>query len=157
MMDARIHVEPATLEHALALAPHVREEDAAEVQASHGMTPLDALAAGVTQSEPHAWAGYIDGELAGLFGISRSTFLSTAAVPWLLTSKVVERHPRAFWLACREVVRQWAATHHELEQWVDARYTRALRWARRLGFQVEPAEPFGVHGLPFHRIHMRRA
>jgi hypothetical protein len=156
-MAPRIHVEPATLEHALALAPRMRADDAAEVCASHDMTPLEALRSGLERSQPHAWAGFIDGELAAMFGLSRAPFLATSVCPWLLTSDVVERHPRAFWIACREVVRQWVTTHHELEQWVDARYTRALRWARRLGFQVEPAEPFGAHGLPFHRIHMRRA
>ncbi len=154
-MDPLVYIEPATMEHARILAPLMRQADVDEVMASHGYTPIEALEAGVNQSEV-AWAGFLNGDLVGLFGISRRPFLSTTAVPWLLTGVGVEKHPRAFWKACRVIVADWREQFAgvEMEQFVDARHERALRWAARLGFHVEPAMPFGAAGLPFHRISM---
>jgi hypothetical protein len=37
-----------------------------------------------------------------------------------------------------------------LENVVDARNTKSIRWLRRMGFEVLPAAPLGVEGRPFH-------
>lgn len=146
---------PATAEHVLELGARMRPADAAEVLASGGYAPVDAVADAVAHSA-EAWAGLIGGELAAVFGIVPGSFLSFEAYPWLLTTATVERHPRAFLRTCREVVDDWLERYPVLVQAVDARYDAALRWARWLGFEVEPPAPFGVAGLPFCRITMRR-
>jgi len=48
------------------------------------------------------------------------------------------------------------AGYSHLENWVDARNTKAINWLRWLGFTVHDPVPFGVAGLPFHRFDMRR-
>jgi hypothetical protein len=153
----RVTFEVATLEHARELARHMRAADAAEVFASGGYAPLEALEVAIawsTRQHGGAWAGRIDGELAALFGIGRRTLLSRVGIPWLLTGPAVERYPVAFVRACRSVLATWAEDFDELEQFVDARYGEALRWAARLGFVVGPEEPFGPQHLPFRRIHL---
>lgn len=153
---AELRFEPATLAHAVELAPRLRAADAAEVLASGGYDPLSALIESVEASDG-AWAAFFGEELGCLFGVSRGPFLSFRAYPWLLTSDVVERHPKVFLRACKIVLAGWVERYGTLEQAVDARYRVALRWAAHLGFEVDPPLPFGVAGLPFCRITLRRA
>ena len=40
-----------------------------------------------------------------------------------------------------------------LQNHVDARNTEAVRWLGWLGFEMDPALPFGPDQLPFHRFH----
>jgi hypothetical protein len=154
-MSGQVTIVPATRAHAEQLAPLMRPADAAEVKASGGYEPLDALLDAMSWSA-EAYAGFIDGELACLFGVVPGTFLTGEAVPWLLTSGVVQRNPRAFLRASRGVIAGWLEQYPVLVQQVDARYDAALRWAARVGFEVEPPAPFGVGGEPFCRISMRR-
>ncbi len=145
----------ATEAHARELAPRMRAADAAEVLASGGLSPLDALLESLRAST-WAWAALFDGQLGALFGVAEGPFLMFRAYPWALTSDVVERHQGAFLRACRVVLEAWTEQYPLLEQAVDARYGAALRWAAHLGFQVDPPAPFGVFGLPFCRITLRR-
>lgn len=156
----RVEIVPATEAHAVALAARMRAGDRAEVLASSGSGPLEALVGSVRWSRSHggeAWAGLIDGEVAAMFGVGRRSLLSPVAIPWLLTGDLVDRHPVLFFRASREVVDLWLRHFAELEQAVDARYTQALRWARRLGFTVEAPLPFGPRCAPFCRITLRRS
>lgn len=79
------------------------------------------------------------------------------AIPWLLTTTTVDRYPLAFWRASKHVIAQLREVFPFLVQQVDGRYSQALRWAARLGFEVCGAQPFGVDKLPFHPIVLRGA
>lgn len=143
-------IRPATLADAHELAPRMRLEEVREVEASAGFTPLQALLECLQQSD-EAWSGLWHGEVAFMFGVAQMPGCERRiGAAWLLTSPLVERHARAFWRAGR------AELPRLLEQWevlcnaIDARHEKALRWAGRLGFSLEPAQPFGAAGLPFH-------
>jgi hypothetical protein len=155
----RVHFKRADQVELELLAADMREGDRLEIQATSGRAPLLALRKAVRWSRRHggdAWTGYIDGRVAAVFGIGKRALLSPAAYPWCLTSSAVDRAPRLFYRASRAVLASFLEEHQELEQFVDARYVQALRWVERLGFTLEPARPFGVAGLPFHRITIRR-
>lgn len=158
MAAAKVTIRRATQAHVEQLASIMRGPDAQELAASSGWAPLEALQRSVAWSERHGrvWAGFIDGELCALFGVGRPALLGELAVPWLLTGPGVARHPREFWRTCQAIVAAWRRRYPLLVQNVDARYTAALRWAERLGFEVAAPEPFGVGRLPFCRIVLRR-
>jgi hypothetical protein len=148
-----IRFERATLTHAHCLAAHMREEDAAEVLASGGCTPIEALMDCLTMSGDEAWSAMIGEQVMAMFGIVPQSLVTGAAVPWLLTSALVDRYPKAFFHASRLILRGLILPKYPyLTNMVDARYEKALRWARRLGFTVHPAEPIGPCSMPFHRI-----
>jgi hypothetical protein len=150
---AKVEILEATAADAHELAPRMRAADAAEVLASGGYAPLDALLEGLLFSS-EAYAARFNGELVALFGIVPGP--ADEAYPWLLTSAAVERHRGAFLRASRAVIEDWTARFPVLVQQVDARYAAALRWAARIGFEVAEPAPFGQAGLPFCRITLRR-
>lgn len=153
-MPARgVTLERATEAHARELAPRIRREDALEVLASSRQSPLEALLEGLEVSAP-AYAVRFDGELGLLGGVAPGR--PGVGHPWMLTSDLVERHRVAFVQVVRDCLDAWLERFPVLENAVDARYERALRWARRAGFQVDPPAPFGAEGLPFCRITLRR-
>lgn len=157
MAEARLL--PATREHARELAPRMRAADAAEVLASGGYTPIEALVGALDLSE-RAWTLELGGEVAALFGVVplRGTVLGPvqAGVIWALTGTTVERHRKSFARVSRDVLPALLEEYPALVNYVDDRYAAALRWAAWLGFDVGPPEPFGLHGLPFRRIVIRR-
>jgi hypothetical protein len=146
---------PASFDHAQALARRMRQEDAAEVLASGGYTPLEAVLDAMAMSS-ESWAAYAGEELLGIWGVVPGAFLEGGAIPWLLTTEAVPRHRRAFLATSRRVADYLVERYGALTQQVDARYDGALRWAARIGFAVEEPAPFGRAGLPFCRITMRR-
>jgi hypothetical protein len=151
-------IVPATVSHAHALAATMRADDAAEC-AAFGLTPLDALLESLRASEV-AWTLLLDGEPAAMWGAEplRRTLLSEpgAASAWALTGTAVERHRKEFARVSRAGVAALLARYPVLFADVDARYARALRWVRWLGFTVLPAVPFGASGEPFHPIVLER-
>ncbi|HWV38855.1 MAG TPA: hypothetical protein VN033_10315 [Vulgatibacter sp.] len=143
---------PAAPAHVDELAPKLRPADAAEVLASGGFTPREALEESVRASA-HAFAALFDGEVAGMWGVVDGP---GCGIVWALTGPAVERHPKAFLRHSRVAVGVLLRHYPALVNYVDARYAAALRWVRRLGFEVGPPETFGAAGLLFHRILLRR-
>jgi hypothetical protein len=155
----RLELRPAVEADAAELAETMRAADAAEVLASGGYRPLEAALVSLAWTRRHggeAYAARIDGQVVALFGVARPSLLSTRAFPWLLTGEGVNRHPIILWRESQAVVADWLERFGELEQQVDARYVQALRWARRLGFEVAEPAPFGQDGRPFCKITLRR-
>lgn len=153
-------VRPATLADAEALAPKMRAEDAAEALASHSLTSLDAIRLSLDRSDV-AYALELDGELAAVFGVEPGPTASVLSGPefsfvWALTGTAVERHRKSFARASVAMLRTLLVEHPVLINFIDARYTRALAWARWLGAEVQPAITFGAAQLPFHPVIFRR-
>lgn len=142
-------VGPITLDQVRQLSRDMRPEDAAECLASGGYQPSEAISVSIDASVA-SWSMTVDGELLALFGIAHP------GIPWALTSNAARRHPRLVHATARVVLDKMLERYPVLVQYVDARYTSALRWLRRLGFSVAEAEPFGIEGRPFHRIELRR-
>lgn len=133
------------------VAERMRRADRDEVWASGGRSPREALERSLALSS-HAWAGWIGTEPAAIFGVGPSALVGGFGVPWFLGAEVLERHPRPLLSMSRVWLDRIAALYPHLENYVDARNGRALRWLRRLGFTIHPAAPHGVARMPFHRF-----
>ena len=152
-MAEAIRYEVATLAHAEALARSMRQEDVDEAEAC-GFSPLAALLDSLRVSSV-AHAALLGTEVLALYGVVPVEAAADApqAVVWALTGAAVERHRKKFHREAKRVLRALAAAYPRgLYNYVDARHAKALRWARRLGFVVLPAVPYGPHRLPFHPI-----
>lgn len=154
MSKIRYKVASATLGHALELAENMREADRQEVWATAHYTPKQAALFSLEASRD-AKVGLADGRVVCMFGVGPAAIISTTGIPWLLTTDLVEKHARAFLRRNKRVVKGMGGSYSLLRNYVDERNTMAVRWLRWLGFEILPAEPFGVEGLPFHPFEMR--
>lgn len=159
MARPEVRTEPATLEHARQLAGVMRPQDRAELHASGWPDPYAGLAEALWRSD-EAWVALFDGEVAAMWGVgpvdnADRSVMEGHGVAWLLTGRAVELHPKQFLRMCRPAVGQLLKRFPVLVNAVDARYTRALRWAKWLGFHVS-AETVSVGRelMPFHPITM---
>ncbi len=152
-MATEITILPARLSDVWAFE-HMRPEDAAEVMASDGVSPVEAIIQSWAASQ-EAWTVRMNGEPAAMYGASVHPFgseLAPVAVAWLLTTPVVDRHPVLFVRESKRIVRDLYRRYGDLINYVDARYGKSLRWADCIGFEIHPAIPFGKNGELFHPI-----
>lgn len=153
---AVVEMRAATRDDAAALAASMRQEEVAEVLASSGLGPLEALVQSMEASS-ESWAVFFDGHLACIWGIAPLTMLGPrVGGAWLLTTPVVERYAKDFWRECKRLLPLALACWDELINYIDVRHEKAIRWAKRLGLRLEEPAPYGVAGLPFQRFSVRR-
>lgn len=158
MASPVVSIVPATADHARALAPRVRAAEAAEVQAAAGHTPLEAILDALAQSDL-AFTALFDGEVACMWGatpIRRSAVAGRIGAAWLLTSDLVERHPKTFWRGCKAELAYLFGSYDVLVNAIDARYDKSIRWAARLGAELDAPEPYGAEGRPFRWMKLKK-
>lgn len=138
------------------LALVMRKEDREEVYAATGLGPLDALreANMVSRDTFTAWA---DGRVLCGLGIRPGSLVGGTASPWFLSSVYLPDHTREFLKLSKRAVAAWLNEYEVLVNHVDARYTKSLRWLKKLGFNIHDPVPYGYLGLPFCMVEKRRS
>lgn len=141
------------------LLARVRPADAAEVRAATG-EDLETVVHGSIGASAEAWAVTFDGELVCIWGVvpATDTILGgRVGAVWMMSTDTVDRLPKAFWEASKRFLPVILLEWDELYAAVATDYAAALRWARRLGFEVRPAVPLGPEGALFHSCVIRRS
>lgn len=149
----RARVVEAQPEHVEAIVADARHADVDELFAATGITPELAMWKGLACST-HAWTGFFDDRPVCMFGVAPRSVLSGRGYPWLIGTNLMERHALVFLRECRPNLEQMKSAYNLLENYVDARNVKAVRWLRWLGFDISPAAPYGDLGLPFHYFKM---
>lgn len=139
----------AVPEHVAEIEAHVRPEDAAELWAAGRQTPEQAITHCMAASV-FTLTGLVDELPVCIFGVVPTSSLSGRGAPWMVGTVHLERHQRLFLRACRGVIDEMNAMFPKLENAVDARNIKAIRWLRWLGFEIKTAVPFGPDRMPFH-------
>lgn len=115
-----------------------------------GVSVEEGVRASCAKSE--SWAVRVDGELLGIFGLSPISYVPDVVQPWLLTTSLADRKPVLFVRLSKELFSVLRRRHDGMINFVDARYERALRWARMLGFEVGATGYVRATGAPFRKI-----
>ena len=132
------------------LALSMRGDDRRECEAS-GLDAFQSLTLSLARSN-FATTARIDGRVLAMFGVvplGGTLVAPEAGWAWVLTSELVERHPREFYRESKRVLAEMVRRFPVLVNQVDGRYTRAHAWLKALGFAFHPAVPVGPSGLPF--------
>lgn len=147
-------IEEARPEHVRLLAPVMRADDVAE---------LDAMGVSARRGLWRSWrvalirrAAFVDDEIACIWGVGGSP-LGQTGCPWLLTGPAVERASLAFVREARHEVASMLRLFPVLANYVPARYRRAVGFLALLGFTLADPVPMGPRGELFHPFEMRRA
>lgn len=134
-----------------ALDAGLRLADRDEITAMSGPDTLATIRRSTKRSTLLAVA-LVDGELACIFGLVPRCLLTGSGAPWMLGTNLLDQHSRSLMRRCRGYISAMQNECSHLENYVDARNARSIRWLQRLGFTVHAPQPMGVARLPFHRF-----
>lgn len=149
MAGSSIEVVEPTDHLLLHMSLEMRDADIREVRRVD-MTPLGALHTAVRASRFSEVA--MDGfRPIAIWGLVQRSTSSPIGYPWMYSGRGIEKHRKYLLRKSRAVVRSMMKMTPMLEVRVDAEYAQALRWARWLGFETEPARPWGPLGESFVR------
>lgn len=146
-------VETATIEHAKAMAPFLRREDADEMWAQGGWCPEDALIFSIEHStESHVVILEATDEPVMMFGLGRplSPFDQRRSI-WLLGTDRADVLKRDLVKTSANFMRLMAAGHR-VYNYVLPSNRSSLIWLRWLGFNIYEARPYGWLHKPFHYV-----
>lgn len=145
-----VNIIKATTEHGCWLSEHLNDMDAAEVAAT-GL-PASVVVLGSLENSAHAWTAICEEGIICMWGISRNSSMLGTAVPWLLTSPLIDKYARHFARHAVVIVNEMRKEYQFLESMVDSRHERALRFLNWLGFTISEGQPVGPNRVPFHKF-----
>lgn len=147
-----ISIRPANASDIALLCPQIREEDKTEILAATGNDVKTELEKAYRRQGPK-WAAFNqNGDILALFGIAETTGLSRIGSPWLIGSKTIMQHKRAFLKTSKRFFPEMVKGHHFLINMVDSRNTLSIAWLRWLGFTIHRPTPYGPFDMPFHKF-----
>lgn len=158
MTAVRLAIDFASRSDAENLGARLRATDVEEIRAASGLAPLEALRRSYDLST-HVWAvrrrdeGPIASPIA-LWGVGPLSLVEGRGCPWLLASDAFEQLGLDIARLSRPLVVGMRNLYPRLENRIDARHTKAVRWLSWLGFAIDPPAAWGVEGRPFHRFWM---
>ncbi len=151
-----LEIIPAHADHIPDIAARMRAADVAEVMASSGSTPEDALSYSLAHSSM-AWTVCVDGRPEIMFGAADLNILTATGAPWMLGTDAI------FDISCGLFRRQslhWKTQlltrYAVLTNYVDDRNTASKRWLTWMGFVFSEPIPAGVNGEMFRAFELRR-
>jgi hypothetical protein len=137
------------------LLRELRDCDRREAEAAAGVDRVDFVLRYTVGASLAAWCCEQDGQLVALFGVASLSVVGGVGVPWMMGTDRLDRLPRAVMTQTRAYIPHMLVLFPHLTNFVDARNQRSIRLLKWLGFELHPAAPYGVQGLPFHRFEMR--
>jgi hypothetical protein len=146
-----VRIEDATASHCIQVGMAMREGDRLECAA--GDMPVRKAVWRSFRRSLIARAGFIDDELAAVYGIGGDT-LGDVGLAWMFTTPVADKHPLTFVRAIKTAVHELLEVKPQLEGYVHADYTKACRMLEMVGFSLGPAEPHQKTGAPFRKFTM---
>jgi hypothetical protein len=112
-----------------------------------GCSPKQGLRASFFASS-EAWTALVDGRPNAMFGLVVMSAIGGEALPWMLGTDEIYRHPREMIRWGVPILRRWADSSPHLSGLVSADNARAIRLLRKWGFAIgEDASEMG--GVPF--------
>lgn len=132
------------------LVENISPEDQMEIYAL-GFNPKFALDHAI-ENALDAVAIRKDDELACIVGISVEPGLFSEVTPWLVSTKLMRKHPRQVLELSKRIVARWRSLYPYMENYVDARHIKAITWLRHIGAVIHPEEPYGPYARPFHKF-----
>lgn len=144
-------IRPAVPEDVDAMAPHLRDEDKAEMWAQGAFLPHDGLMFSFQNSVTFTAVEVGNPVPILMFGLGRPALLHDGRCVWLLGTDQVLKYRRRFIVESADVLHALAGGEKVFNH-VLASNTLSLRWLRWLGFNIAPAKPYGWLQKPFHYV-----
>ena len=154
MGECDYQIVDSTPGHIRDLSQNMRDNDRMEV-CSVGFTERQM----VRKSYDRAiWkkTAFVNGKLACMFGLGGG-ILSDVGIPWLLTTREMEKIPLAFIRHAKAEARGMLEYFPRLENYVYADYAAAIKFLQLIGFTVHPeVVDVGPNRAKFRKFTMER-
>jgi hypothetical protein len=150
-----VEIREVRPEDIVTLAKNLRRSDRIEIRACtlKGASIKEIISDSVGYST-YSRAGFVDGELACLWGTGPVSVMGGVGMPWFLATNLVEQYPMVFLRRCKSVLAEMKGPYTTLENWVYAKNTGAIHWLKWLGFTFDEPKPWGPRGKKFQRFYM---
>lgn len=142
-------------EDVLELSNTMRPEDRLEIYRQNHFTPFEAVDNSVNNSAISRTA-LINGKVAAIYGIVPQLVLGRSAWVWMLSSPEIEKAPVEFVKQTRAFFDEMLEIYPVLENWVDASYTRAIKWLKLCGAEFDEARVLGIEKAPHLHFTIKR-
>ena len=143
-------VEPGDIDM---LVENMRKHDIQEVNAATRMGIRNAVKTSVNLSS-YSKTGLVNDELVCMWGVCPISLISGSGSPWMLGTDLIEKKQRVFLRRSKPWLNDIRKDYRYLENFVDERNVMSIKWLKWLGFEMDEAEPYGIHGEPFHKFTM---
>ena len=153
MLADKIEIREVEAGDIAILVKNMREHDKQEVNAATNMGIRNAVKTSVNLSS-YSKTGLVNDELVCMWGVCPISLLSSSGSPWMLGTDLIEKKQRVFLRRSKPWLDDIRKDYRYLENFVDARNVLSVKWLKWLGFEMDEAEPYGIHGEPFHKFTM---
>ena len=150
-----IHFKKPTYTMLESIAADMRDEDAAEVWASHHYTPLESLVKGMAVTDFSLVVMYDEVPLV-VIGLVKRDLLSGTGLIWMLGSNAALKHKREFFTLTGPIMDEMLTICPRLCNMVHSKNTKSIQWLKWLGFNIEEPVPYGAEQEPFHPFYLER-
>ena len=152
---AEVFIRRAHARDAAYIADNLRAADRAELRASGAGDARRAIERSIAVSV-YAWTAEVGGQPAMVFGVRAGgdDLFSPVGIPWALGTDAVAANQRALVALAPGYIREMLRAFPTLINYVHAENVRAVRWLKRAGFTLDPAQPV-ASGALFHRFILR--
>lgn len=133
---------------------NIRDADKREIQDASGLNYKDSLRR-IYKMNENAWTGEVDGEIVAIFGVQMASYLTGNGIPWMISTKGIEKHALTFTRHCKPVFKMMTKECKNLFNFVDDRNDLAKMWLKWLGFELLDPQPYGAKQLPFRMFKMK--
>lgn len=138
-----------------ALADKLKQSDIDEIWASHNHRPKEALELSLSESSL-CLTIEDNGNVIGMFGICPQSFLGTKAIIWLLSSEDLFDRKYRFIRHSRYFIELFLEMYPYLENYVDNRNVKSIRWLKACGAIISDPVHYGVEKMPFRHFYFEK-
>ena len=152
--DGEVRVRESVEKDAIEMADLMRRSDIDEIWASNHLTPLEALTKGLDNSV--FCLTVENGRPIAMFGVASEYLIASRAVVWLLASDDLVKIQKRFLRYSRTFIEIMLSRFPYLENYVDVRNEKSIKWLKLCGAILDEPEPYGVEQKMFRHFYFRR-
>ena len=119
------------------VAQDIEPSDAEELRSSTGVDDIMAILAASRDVSFECYVATIDGRPVAVYGLSMLDHHGTFGCPWAVFTTHMRKYPKLLMRRSQDIVSRWKKMFPFLENYVDTRNKRSIRWLKRLGFEMK--------------------
>ena len=147
-----VFVRMAKPKDCLIIARAMRKCDVAEVMASAGLNPHDAVRSSFDGSDTCAVFCTPKGIPFAMYGVGSQDIGDGTRALWMLATDQIDANQVAFLRLSKEIIGELVAKYGKMSNFVHAQNKVTQKWLKWLGARFEKPIEFGVSGEAFIRF-----